>query len=189
MKDLVKSAIAFVIGAAASAAALNSFYKSKYNAALDDEIAKTKAYYASLNSCDDNKHVKKEAAPKKAEKEEFIKATVPVVEANRIQRECGYTDYSAFSSKEEEDNDLIEYIPPEECGEEYDVIVLYWHPETRQLKDDGGFDMENFEERVGAYFPSHFGEYEDDVVYVRNHQMRTDYTIYFGDDEPEDIYK
>ena len=43
--------------------------------------------------------------------------------------------------------------------------------------DDGGDKIEDVDDVVGMESLTHFGEYEDDSVFVRNDRLRCDYEI------------
>ena len=69
-------------------------------------------------------------------------------------------------------------ITPEEFGElaDYQTISLtYWHDAV--LTDDYDEIIDNPDDIVGEDFADHFGEYEDDSVFVRNDARKTDYEI------------
>ena len=68
-------------------------------------------------------------------------------------------------------------IPPEEFGEEdYAVISLNYYADG-VLADDWDKVIEDVENTVGEDFANHFGEYEDDSVFVRNDELEKDYEI------------
>lgn len=70
-------------------------------------------------------------------------------------------------------------IPPEEFGndaDEYDLISLNYY-EDGVLADDWGDVIEDIDRVVGKDSLTHFGEYEDDSVYVRNDRLKCEYEI------------
>lgn len=69
-------------------------------------------------------------------------------------------------------------ITPEEFGEftNYETISLTYYND-KVLADDGDDIINNIDEIIGADSLTHFGEYEDDIVYVRNDRLRCDYEI------------
>ena len=114
--------------------------------------------------------------------------------AAKLQSE-GYVNYSEISQKEEpvkldkveepqvddEEEDIVGrpyVIKPYEFGEieEYEQISLnYFADEV--LTDEDNEIIDNVDEIVGVESLTHFGEYEDDSVFVRNERLRTDYEI------------
>ena len=69
-------------------------------------------------------------------------------------------------------------IIPEEFGgiQEYEQISLIYYSDGI-LTDDMDDIIEDFDSTVGEDFASHFGEYEDDSVFVRNDRLKCDYEI------------
>ena len=69
-------------------------------------------------------------------------------------------------------------ITPREYGsiDEYEQIILvFWKDHV--LTDDNFDIVEDIEDCVGFESLNHFGEYMDDVVYVRNDRTKCDYEI------------
>ena len=91
--------------------------------------------------------------------------------------------YAAQEEKEEEGG--VEYMPkpriiaPEECGdiEEYDVVSLSLYSDGVLADSITGEIVEDIENVVGSDSLHHFGEYEDDSVYVQNDRLKTYYEI------------
>ena len=69
-------------------------------------------------------------------------------------------------------------IAPEEFGEMdgYNTISLTYYADN-VLADDIDELVEDVDETVGLDSLNHFGEYEDDSVFVRNDRLRSDYEI------------
>lgn len=69
-------------------------------------------------------------------------------------------------------------ISPEEFGEfsDYETISLTYY-EDKILADDQDNVIDDIDNIVGNDSLTHFGEYEDDLVYVRNDRLRCDYEI------------
>lgn len=69
-------------------------------------------------------------------------------------------------------------IPPEEFDmlDDYTPISLTYYADG-VLADDDNRIIENVEEVVGTDSLTHFGEYEDDCVMVRNDKFKCDYEI------------
>ena len=91
----------------------------------------------------------------------------------------GYINYSECSEKDSAKTDIEPYIiSPEEFGEydDYNRISLTYYADGI-LADDCDELVDHIEETVGIDFFSHFGEYEDDSVFVRNDRTKTDYEI------------
>ncbi len=135
----------------------------------------TKKYYAQI--AQEEIDSVKETFSKKTEQEEN--------EEHDYSKVLGYYGHS----KKEEDMPVIDERPPvieehpyviepNEFGEDfqYEQIELTYYADG-VLADDFNEPVENVDELVGADFADHFGEYEDDAVYIRNDQKRSEYAI------------
>ena len=100
-------------------------------------------------------------------------------EYNKIVNGTGYTNYSDIK-KEEDENDVEKpyVIPPEEYDEmdDYEAVELTYYA-CGTLTDECNNIIEDVDEIVGNDFSEHFGEYEDDSVYIRNDRLQCDYAI------------
>ena len=70
-------------------------------------------------------------------------------------------------------------IPPEEFGQmdDYEAESLMYFEGDDVLTDDWFNVIENVDGLVGKDFAEHFGEYEDDSVFVRNPMFKKDFEI------------
>lgn len=97
-------------------------------------------------------------------------------------QEHGYTNYSAHSEKNTvEEDESMAYEPyaisPEDSGEsDYTQINLTYYSDGT-LADDEDEILEDIANTVGVDFASHFGEYEDDTVFIRNDRLKCEYEI------------
>jgi hypothetical protein len=82
--------------------------------------------------------------------------------------------------------DDIEVITGEEYGEysDYDKEELYF-TRDKVLVDDQGNIIEDVDNIVGFESLNQFGTYDDNVVHVRNHRLKSDIAIY----KDPDIYR
>lgn len=90
-------------------------------------------------------------------------------------RDLGYTE-------EPEPAKLIKphVISPDEFGElpEYDKISLTYYADGVVARDNYKvMSDDEIEETIGRESLTHFGEYEDDSVFVRNDDLKADYEI------------
>lgn len=170
--------IAFAAGAAVGAAGAWYYLKDKYARIADEEIASVKEAYANERKklaeeatvSDKNKNV---AAPAK----NIDKGGIAEY-AKRLQ-DAGYTDYSGIAAgrQEPKPSDVPYVISPDEFGEfeDYTKVSLSYY-EDGVLADECGEEVDDVEEIVGDGL-EHFGEYEEDSVFVRNDAKRCDYEI------------
>lgn len=170
--------LAFIIGAATGSAVTWYLLKDKYEALTQEEINSVKEVFLRREQELKDQSVKKMVAEgiKDADKEkpDLKKYT------RRLEKE-GYTRYSDFGL-DEEDKSASEVgpyvIPPEQFGdnEEYERISLTYYADD-VLADENNEVIEDVEDTVGIDSLNHFGEYEDDSVFVRNDTRKCDYEI------------
>lgn len=132
-----------------------------------------------------------EAHEKLKENEEIDYATIANIYArNQDNRE--FVDYAAISSnkpeKEEIKMDKPYVISPDEFGEKdgYEKISLSYYND-QILADEDDVAVDNVEETVGFDSLNHFGEYEDDSVFVRNDRLKCDYEILIDQRKYSDV--
>lgn len=152
MNKTTSTALAFVIGAVAGAAGAWYALKDRYERLVEEEVDSVREAFF------------------RARRNETEKRDTPI-------------DYYAISApkneeKEDEPKDGPYVITPREYGsiDEYEQIILvFWKDHV--LTDDNFDIVEDIEDCVGFESLNHFGEYMDDVVYVRNDRTKCDYEI------------
>lgn len=192
------TAIAFVVGAAIGSTATWFFVKKKYEQLAQEEIDSVKETFARLYA-PKNEEGEQDTAEKKAD---MAKDKPTVAEYAAKLRNHGYTNYSnsedeeytVVAEKEPEKLDEKPYapyvIPPEQFGdeEEYTQISLTYYADE-VLTDDLDKIIHDIEGTVGYESLSHFGEYEDDSVFVRNERLKCDYEILLDQRNYSDVIK
>lgn len=81
-------------------------------------------------------------------------------------------------------------IPPEDFGEKDDYStesLVYFKDGV--LADDMDHRIEDVEAMVGVESLNHFGEYEDDSVFVRNDRLKIDFEILLDERVYADVPK
>lgn len=165
--------ITFAAGAISGAAASYVVLKKKYEKLINEEVEKAnetfKKYY------------------KNGYKEPCIK---PVKDDVSL-----YKDYVNEIKGTEEPEKEGEYfvvgnekpyiITPTQFGEfdDYKIVTLYYNEKNKVVTDEKGYEIGNYKTIIGDEFPGHFGEYEEDSVYVRNENTETDYEILLDSSE------
>lgn len=165
---------AFVIGVAIGSLATWHYVKKKYEKIAQEEIDSVKAVFANRErNCDGDME---------ETQTEKTKEKPALVEYAEILQKYGYTNYSNGSKEERRGNKAMEekypyVISPEEFGEfdEYEKISLTYYADG-VLADDNDEIVEDVEDIVGDAL-GHFGEYEDDSVFVRCDERSCDYEI------------
>ena len=91
-----------------------------------------------------------------------------------------YVSYAQEKLGEKEEKNEMKrpyVIPPEEYGECDYATVSLWYWADGVITNDRNKIIKNVEELIGEDVESHFGEYEDDSVFIRNDAQEIDYEI------------
>lgn len=173
--------VMFVVGAAAGSAATWLYAKKYYERIAQEEIDSVKAVFSEHkpDTVVKNNNVQEE----NQHKADIAKLKPDLVNYAAKLHEEGYTNYTKHSEKIIEEKDVPMpnkpyIISPEEFGESgnYTQISLTYYSDG-VLADDEDEIIEDIDDTVGEDFADHFGDYEDDSVFVRNDRLRCDYEI------------
>lgn len=174
MNKWIVGTISFAIGTAVGCIVSYKYAEEKYKKIADEEIESVKAIFSKPTNSDEQQD------DSKNDRDDGDDVEMKAYEA-MIDR----FDYNAITSsqdsnakKKEEDVVRPYVIKPEEFGEldDYTCICLTFYKD-HILADDCDYPIENVEEVVGTESLNHFGEYEDETVYVRNDKLKCDYEI------------
>lgn len=188
---------AFFAGAAVGAAASWYFTKNKYEQIAQEEINSVKEAFLGA-PCEEEEQ--EEGSPSEDEEDSSDEVHTPVVaekpsieEYVAMVEDRGYTKYSDAEKKEVkpmEVNKKPYVIPPEEFGEidDYGTCSLTYYAD-KVLADELDEMVENIEDAIGFESLTHFGEYEDDSVFVRNERLKCDYEILLDVRKYTDVLK
>lgn len=175
MSSKVSLVIVFVIGVAAGSAGTWQYVKKKYEQIAQEEIDSVKETFARLES-----ERKGEMAVKTAAENLKDSEKPGITEYAAILQRTGYTDYAGTKQKGEEGEpvETAYVISPEEFGEdeEYERISLTYYAD-KVLADENDEMVEDVDDAVGFESLNHFGEYEDDSVYVKNNARKCYFEI------------
>lgn len=191
MSSTLSKIFIFATGAAVGSVVTWKVLKTKYEQIAQEEIDSVKEVFS--KRIDDAKDIFKkteyaESTPTGnivSEQDELYTVTQEKPDireyAAKLQERgyFNYSDKSGSAKKEEASNvDAPYVITPEEFGEneEYDTVSLTYYAD-KILTDDQNNLIEDVEDVVGNDSLTHFGEYEDDSVFVRNDRYKTDYEI------------
>lgn len=173
----------FMAGATVGAAGAWLYLKRYYEQIAQEEIDSVKAAFAERKDFTINKQPGEDVEINK-KKADMAKLKPDLVDYAAKLQEQGYTNYSAKSeknNKEEENLPVSEkpyIISPEEYGDfdDYTKLSLTYYSDGT-LADDEDEIIDNIDETVGSDFAEHFGDYEDDSVFIRNDRLKCDYEI------------
>ena len=160
-KNVLSNMFMFVTGAVIGSVVTWKLVKTKYEQIAQEEIESVREVYGMSS--------KKEEIVEEETEEDTVEDYKSIVD------ELGYTE-----NIEKEEDDVMEpyVIAPEEYDENgYDTVSLYYYEDgvlenaiTREV-------VENASVLVGDDFADHFGEYEEDSVFIRNDRLKTDFEI------------
>ena len=176
MNRKLSAALLFTAGVAVGSLVTWKYFKSKYEVVEDEVEEKTEEADGETEERDPEV-LESEMNYKKPPLKEYVK----MVETN------GYVPKTHMEEVEEEiangewdDKDVYEpyIIRPDEYGElhAYETLSLNYYADG-VLTDELDNPIEDVESLVPADFADHFGEYDDNVVHVRNDNLECDYEI------------
>lgn len=184
--------VMFVLGAAVGSVATWQYTKKKYERIAQEEIDSVKEIFSKRESAAEVEIVTPEPQTAKIGKPEEKPDITEY--AARLERE-GYTNYSNVSAGEKkEEQEAMEMKPyvisPEEFGEfeDYERISLSYYAD-QILADEDDEKVEDVDNVVGLESLTHFGEFEDDSVFVRNDRLKCDYEILLDQRTYSDVIK
>lgn len=175
MGETIKKLLIFVAGAGVGTAITWQFFKNKYKRIADEEIASVKEYY---------KHSREATLDVAEESSELPERIEDDSETEEVEYKNLANNYSTITNENDIDekggNNMTEgpyVIKPEEFDTiGYDVVSLTYYAD-KVLVDEDDNPIEDIDYLVGEDSLDHFGEYEDDSVFVRNDDLKTDFEI------------
>ncbi len=183
----LSNTLIFLSGCAVGVITTQQYFKNKYEQQYqEDKESVVQAF--SAEQATEEQLVAAEAAKNKPELQEY---------AAKL-KENGYTNYSSIGDskpvvKPEEDDEYIVdkpyVISPEDFGEfdYYNQISLTYYSDG--VLTEGDDVIEDVDDIVGEESLSHFGEYEEDSVHVRNDRLKCDYEILWDNRNHSDVVK
>lgn len=174
MNSTLSNVIMFAVGAAIGSAVTWAVVKSKYERIANEEIAEMRNYLRDnkVKKFEPEKFEPKKFEPKQSrlmDKAEYVNLTADYLRTFDEEEKGGAEDM---------DENKPYVIAPEDFGEKDDYdIVTFTHYADGVLEDDQCNIVEDPDEIVGEGYADHFGEFEEDSVYVRNDELKIDYEI------------
>lgn len=167
MSSKIQLGVVFVLGAIVGGAATRYYIKNKYEQLAQEEIDSVKQMFLKM-------FLKKAECEKKdIFSEEATQTTDEIDDALNILRTNGYVQ-----EDDTEESGGIYVISPEEFGNrsDYDSISFTYYA-NGVLADEYDEIVPDVENTIGIDSLNHFGEYEEDSVFVRNDIKKCDYEI------------
>lgn len=181
---MINKILIFAAGVAIGSAVTWKLIKDKYKKLADDEIASVKEVWS-----------KKHPASEGIEETNATEANTDITQQSKKNR--GFKDYKAMqeiineNGYEGEENYMDKYvISPEEFGESElsSESLTYWADGVVTDEANCIMDEDDIEETIGSDALNHFGEYEDDSVFVRNETLDKEYEILMDTRRFSDVY-
>lgn len=169
---------AFATGAAIGSLATAKYLKTKYEQLVQEEIESIKESFDRRKNELEQKA--KPVEPTETEQQLWARLNrekPDMMEYANMLRKNGYSNDETTKGVVVM-NDKPYVISPDEFGEfeEYETISLTYYADGH-LADDMDDLVDDIEETVGYDSLEHFGEYEDEIVHVRNDKLCCDYEI------------
>lgn len=142
----------------------------------EDQIVEVKEHYASKATKEEKKDISSKSLADRQDMENMV-------------QDLGYLKKD--ETKEEVTKSEGPYvITPDEFREfeDYEKISLTYYSDG-VVADDMDDELDDVDSIIGTDSLSHFGEYEDDSVFVRNDAMKADYEILLDNRRYKDVTK
>ena len=173
MKPILSNILMFAAGAAVGAFVTWRYLETKCEQKIRDEISEIKERYCvEKKTIEEDEFIEDDDVP--FETEEPDDSDVDTYK--ELITNNNYVNYA--DSLANPNNPRPKIITPEEFGDidEYDTATYTYYSDG-VLTDDMDEPVDDIDDVVGEDSLTHFGEYEDDCVYVRNDDRACDYEI------------
>mgnify|MGYP000824586236 FL=1 len=186
MNSKVAFIIGSVVGVGIGVAGTYSYFKDKYEKLAEEDFNSRRVFDEDKKEESVEPIVEKTADSRTVDKPSIAEC------AAILQRE-GYVNYSDRQNKKQKQEIAVDrpyVIQPSDFGEfdDYEKISLTYTADG-VLLDDMNEIVDDIEETVGEDSLEHFGEYEDDSVYVRNDAKKCDYEILLDQRNYQEIFE
>ncbi|CAK7007701.1 MAG: hypothetical protein EUB_01566 [Eubacterium sp.] len=181
MNNKVMGCLLFVAGLAIGSVVTGQYVREKYEKIVQEEIDSIRALL--------HDESKEQVYTDTEEKDKVSEIYGDIWECDENQ-DADMEEYEelidinnyANGSERKHDKEKTEFnpyvIPPEEFGEfeEYEKNTLLYYQDHVLAYEDGEL-VDAVDSMIGEGALDHFGEYEEDSVFVRNDRMKCDYEI------------
>ena len=179
MKSTLSNIIIFAAGAAIGSVVTWRILRERYEQYVKEEIESVKEVYSRKKQ-----ELDEETADENEGEVRTPHEKPDISEYKDVLKQCGYRDYSTTPQFKDviTDEEMSEMkrpyvITPQEFNDgEYAIQSLTYYADGI-LVDDDGEPIENIDALVGLDSLNHFGEYEEDSVFVRNDVLAIDFEI------------
>lgn len=181
MNNKIVGILAFIAGAAVGSAVTWKYLNDKFERLVEEEIESVKDAYAERNytPIESEESVSEQPVRPTYEKPDLMEYAAKI-------KAAGYSNDTTTNNEEaeEEDDDMGDNKPYVIAPEEFDtkdgyeaVSLTYYNDGVVADEWDVPVPESDFDYLFGSESLTHFGEYEDDSVFVRNDALKADYEI------------
>ena len=186
MNSKVAFIIGSVVGVGIGVAGTYSYFKDKYEKLAEEDFNSRRVFDEDKTDEPVEPVVEKTADSRTVDKPS-------IAEYAAILQKEGYVNYNDMQDKKQKQEIAVDrpyVIQPSDFGEfdDYEKISLTYTADG-VLLDDMNEIVDDIEETVGEDSLEHFGEYEDDSVYVRNDAKKCDYEILLDQRNYQEIFE
>lgn len=171
MSNTLNKVLIFAAGVAVGVLVSHKVFKTKYEIIAQEESESFRETYARM---------KDEYEAEMEEYEAIERAKKPDLSEYRNKlKEQGYVEYSEEEIEEVARVERPYVISPSEFGEldGYETVSLTYFNDGVLTTDYDNEEVDYVDDVVGLDSLEHFGEYENDTVFVRNDRLKVDYEI------------
>lgn len=181
MNKSIIGVVSFIFGAAVGSFITQELVKKKYERIAQEEIESVKELYKVKENTNGIRQgiIDGTNNPNKELKEKIQHISDKIMrDYKRVLKDQKYSNDTENDNSERSNSVEPYVISPEEFGEveNYDKVSFTYYADG-VLADEYDEVVENVDEIVGEESLTHFGEYEDDSVFVRNDKLKCDYEI------------
>ena len=190
MNNAIEKIAMFVVGAATGSFVTWQIIKSKYELVENGEItvypAEEKDTEESEETIDDNPETEGNDG-------EPVFSAEEKKDGEKLVKDLKYRTYSNGGGKkkrkksDDDDEEMVPYvISPDDVGDTgYDLVNLTLYSNGVLVDDLDDEVIEDAELLIGNYAIDRIGEYEPDIIHVRNDELQREYEICRVDEEYE----
>lgn len=174
--NIVGYILAFTAGGAIGATVAYKLLEEKYERIAQEKIKSIKEAYTVPRLIEEGIT---EDIPEANDTDEHQTIVQDYISNDPSQPVPQYTDYTTMATKPVEfvDDDEPYVIEPIQAGDDDYEITTYTLYGDGVLADEMNMPVEDISGTVGKDYAEHFGEYDDEAVYIRNDRLRTDFEV------------
>ena len=190
MNNAIEKIAMFVVGAATGSFVTWQIIKSKYELVENGEIT---VYPAEEKNTEEPEETIDENPETEDNDGEPVFSAEEKKDGEKLVKDLKYRTYSNGGGKkkrkksDDDDEEMVPYvISPDDVGDTgYDLVNLTLYSNGVLVDDLDDEVIEDAELLIGNYAIDRIGEYEPDIIHVRNDELQREYEICRVDEEYE----